>query len=112
MQPKTLYDKLWASHVVQERDDGSALSFIDLHVILEGTSRVASAGRGLAGSKPCRVDTIAATADHNVPTTEDERASGLESTAHPVSLIQVSTLDHNCDEYGSVEFKINDPRQG
>lgn len=112
MQPKTLYDKLWDSHVVQERDDGSALIYIDRHIIHEVTSPQAFEGLRLAGRKPWRVDSILATPDHNVPTTEDERASGLEGIADPVSLIQVKTLDDNCDEYGIVEFKINDPRQG
>ena len=112
MQPKTLYDKLWDSHVVQERDDGSALIYIDRHIIHEVTSPQAFEGLRLAGRKPWRVDSILATPDHNVPTTQEERASGLEGIADPVSLIQVKTLDDNCDDYGIVEFKIDDPRQG
>src|SRR5690554_1555278 len=89
MQPKTLYDKLWDSHVVQERDDGSALIYIDRHIIHEVTSPQAFEGLRLAGRKPWRVDSILATPDHNVPTTQEERASGLEGIADPVSLIQV-----------------------
>lgn len=112
MQPKTLYDKLWDSHVVQERDDGSALIYIDRHIIHEVTSPQAFEGLRLAGRQPWRVDSVLATPDHNVPTSQEERASGLQGIADPVSLIQVKTLDDNCDDYGIVEFKINDPRQG
>jgi 3-isopropylmalate/(R)-2-methylmalate dehydratase large subunit len=112
MSARTLYDKLWDSHVVQERDDGSALIYIDRHIIHEVTSPQAFEGLRLAGRKPWRVDSILATPDHNVPTTQKERASGVAGIADPVSLIQVQTLDDNCDAYGIVEFKINDARQG
>src|SRR5690606_3472553 len=110
--PKTLYDKLWEAHLVQQRDDGSALIYIDRHIVHEVTSPQAFEGLRIAGRKPWRVDAILATPDHNVPTTQKERASGVQGIQDPVSLIQVQTLDDNCDEFGIVEFKINDSRQG
>ncbi|MBU3070318.1 3-isopropylmalate dehydratase large subunit [Aestuariicella sp. G3-2] len=112
MAGKTLYDKLWDAHLVKERDDGSALIYIDRHIIHEVTTPQAFEGLRLAGRKPWRVDSILATPDHNVPTTAVERASGVEGIEDPVSRIQVQTLDDNCDEFGIVEFKINDDRQG
>lgn len=108
----TLYDKLWHNHLVLERDDGSALIYIDRHIVHEVTSPQAFEGLRLAGRKPWRVDSIVATPDHNVPTTAHERASGVEGIADPISKIQVQTLDDNCDELGILEFKINDRRQG
>ncbi|HEY7885248.1 MAG TPA: 3-isopropylmalate dehydratase large subunit, partial [Cellvibrionaceae bacterium] len=112
MSARTLYDKLWDSHVVQQRDDGSALIYIDRHIIHEVTSPQAFEGLRLAGRKPWRIDSILATPDHNVPTTQKERAFGVKGIQDPVSLIQVQTLDDNCDEFGIVEYKINDNRQG
>lgn len=112
MTGKTLYDKLWDAHLVKERDDGSALIYIDRHIIHEVTTPQAFEGLRLAGRKPWRVDSILATPDHNVPTTAVERASGVQGIEDPVSRIQVQTLDDNCDEFGIVEFKINDDRQG
>jgi 3-isopropylmalate/(R)-2-methylmalate dehydratase large subunit len=112
MTAKTLYDKLWDSHLVKQRDDGSALIYIDRHIVHEVTSPQAFEGLRLAGRKPWRVDSILATPDHNVPTTSLERASGVQGIADPVSKIQVQTLDDNCDSFGITEFKINDRRQG
>lgn len=112
MAGMTLYDKLWRSHLVLERDDGSALIYIDRHIVHEVTSPQAFEGLRLAGRKPWRIDSIVATPDHNVPTTQHERASGVEGIADPISKIQVKTLDDNCDELGILEFKINDRRQG
>lgn len=112
MAGKTLYDKLWDLHVVSERDDGSALIYIDRHIVHEVTSPQAFEGLRLAGRKPWRVDSVVATPDHNVPTTVKERASGVDGIADPTSKIQVQTLDDNCDELGILEFKINDQRQG
>ena len=112
MVAKTLYDKLWDAHLVKQRDDGSALIYIDRHIIHEVTTPQAFEGLRLAGRKPWRVDSILATPDHNVPTTQKERAEGVAGIEDPVSKIQVQTLDDNCDEFGIVEFKINDGRQG
>ena len=111
MAGKTLYDKLWDSHLVKQRDDGSALIYIDRHIIHEVTSPQAFEGLRLAGRKPWRIDANIATPDHNVPT-PPERKGGIEAIADQVSRLQVQTLDDNCDEYGIVEFKMNDVRQG
>lgn len=112
MAAKTLYDKLWDMHVVSQRDDGSALIYIDRHIVHEVTSPQAFEGLRLANRKPWRVDSVVATPDHNVPTTRAERADGIAGIADPTSKIQVQTLDDNCDELGILEFKINDERQG
>lgn len=112
MAAQTLYDKLWQDHLVKQRDDGSALIYIDRHIIHEVTSPQAFEGLRLANRTPWRVDSIVATPDHNVPTTSDERSSGVAGIHDEVSRIQVQTLDDNCDEFGIVEFKINDRRQG
>jgi 3-isopropylmalate/(R)-2-methylmalate dehydratase large subunit len=111
-QAKTLYDKLWDSHLVKQRDDGSALIYIDRHIIHEVTSPQAFEGLRLAGRDLWRVDSILATPDHNVPTTVEERKSGVEGIADSVSKIQVQTLDQNCREYDIEQFDINDKRQG
>ncbi|MGE7994041.1 3-isopropylmalate dehydratase large subunit [Pseudomonas sp. NPDC089554] len=111
MAGKTLYDKLWDAHEVKRRDDGSSLIYIDRHIIHEVTSPQAFEGLRLANRKPWRIDTNIATPDHNVPTTP-ERKGGIEAIADQVSRLQVQTLDENCDEYGIVEFKMNDERQG
>lgn len=112
MTARTLYDKLWDAHLVKSRDDGSALIYIDRHIIHEVTSPQAFEGLRMAGRQPWRIDSVLATPDHNVPTTSDERASGVEGIEDPVSQIQVKTLDENCDDFGILEFKINDRRQG
>jgi 3-isopropylmalate/(R)-2-methylmalate dehydratase large subunit len=107
MTAKTLYDKLWDSHVVREDDDGTCLLYIDRHLVHEVTSPQAFEGLCLAGRKPWRVSANLATADHNVPTTA--RDQGIED---PISRLQVETLDENCDAFGITEFKMNDIRQG
>ena len=112
MAGKTLYDKLWQDHLVAERDDGSALLYIDRHIIHEVTSPQAFEGLRLAGRKPWRVSSMLATPDHNVPTTPSERASGVNGIQDSISRIQVQTLDDNCVDFGVSEFTINDPRQG
>src|SRR5690606_38158399 len=112
MAGKTLYDKLWDAHLVQQRDDGSALLYIDRHIIHEVTSPQAFEGLRLAGRKPWRVSDNVATPDHNVPTTTAERSAGIDGIADQVSRIQVKTLDDNCEEFGITQFSINDPRQG
>lgn len=112
MAGKTLYDKLWEMHEVKRRDDGSSLIYIDRHILHEVTSPQAFAGLRLAGRKPWRIDSNIATPDHNVPTTKKERDGGIAAIADEVSRIQVQTLDDNCDEYGILQFKMNDVRQG
>ena len=107
MAGQTLYDKLWQSHVVHAEADGTTLLYIDRHLLHEVTSPQAFDGLKVAGRRPWRIDANLAVADHNVPTTD--RSSGI---ADPVSRLQVDTLDRNCEEYGIVEFKMNDRRQG
>jgi 3-isopropylmalate/(R)-2-methylmalate dehydratase large subunit len=107
MSAKTLYDKLWDSHVVSQEADGTALIYIDRHLVHEVTSPQAFEGLKLAHRKPWRTQSMLAVPDHNVPTTH--RSSGI---ADPVSRIQVQTLDANCAEFGVSEFRMNDIRQG
>jgi len=102
-----LYDKLWEAHLVKQRDGGTALIYIDRHLLHEVTSPQAFEGLRFAGRKPWRLDANLATPDHNVPTTD--RSGPIEDE---VSRIQVQTLDDNCDEFGIVEFKMHDQRQG
>lgn len=111
MAGKTLYDKLWDMHLVKQRDDGSALLYIDRHIIHEVTSPQAFEGLRLAGRKPWRLGANLATPDHNVPTTPD-RKEGIASIKDETSRIQVRTLDENCDDFGITQFKMNDVRQG
>ncbi len=112
MAGKTLYDKLWDAHLVKLRDDGTALIYIDRQLVHEVTSPQAFDGLRLAGRKPWRLDANLATPDHNVPTGKAERLKGVDGFDDPISRIQVQTLDENCDEFGLVEFKMNDERQG
>ncbi|ASF45036.1 3-isopropylmalate dehydratase large subunit [Methylovulum psychrotolerans] len=107
MPGKTLYDKLWEDHVVYTEDDGSALIYIDRHLLHEVTSPQAFEGLRLAGRQPWRADRNLAVADHNVPTTD--RDQGI---ADPISRLQVETLDSNCAEFGITEFTMHDARQG
>jgi len=104
---KTLYDKLWESHVVHTEADGSTLLYIDRQLLHEVTSPQAFAGLRVAGRKPWRITANIATADHNVPTRD--RAAGISD---PVARLQVETLDRNCAEFGIEEFAMNDRRQG
>lgn len=107
MPGKTLYDKLWDDHVVHAEDDGSALLYIDRHLVHEVTSPQAFEGLRLAGRKPWRSDRNLAVADHNVPTLGRE-----QGIADPVSRLQVETLDKNCAEFAITEFTMTDARQG
>ncbi|MBL4571984.1 MAG: 3-isopropylmalate dehydratase large subunit [Gammaproteobacteria bacterium] len=112
MSSKTLYDKIWDAHLVSEREDGTALIYIDRHLIHEVTSPQAFEGLRLAGRLPWRADANFATPDHNIPTTTEERKQGLDGIKDPVSRIQVRTLDDNCAEFGIFELKMTDARQG
>lgn len=110
MAGRTLYDKLWDAHLVKQRDDGTALIYIDRHLLHEVTSPQAFEGLRLAGRRPWRLDANIATPDHNVPTVK--RSEGLAGITDPIAKIQVETLDDNCREFGILEFEILDPRQG
>ena len=107
---QTLYDKLWQSHFVAEREDGIALIYIDRHLLHEVTSPQAFAGLRHAGLKPWRISPNIATPDHNVPTIQ--RALGIKGITDEISRIQVEALDNNCAEFGIPEFELMDIRQG
>ena len=100
MAGKTLYDKLWDSHVVDASNDGSALIYIDRHIVHEVTSPQAFEGLRIAGRKPWRVDTVLATPDHNISTIKEEMAGGYDALVDPQSRIQLRALDDNCDYFG------------
>ena len=104
---KTLYDKLWDAHVVNQEEDGTCLIYIDRQLLHEVTSPQAFEGLSIAGRKPWRINANLAVADHNVPT--KDRAQGITD---PISKLQVDTLDKNCETYGITEFRMNDMRQG
>ena len=110
MAGKTLYDKLWDAHLVHADDDGTALLYIDRHLVHEVTSPQAFEGLRLAGRQPWRVDSVLAVPDHNVPTTD--RSAGVAGITDPVSRIQVETLDRNCADFAINEFHMDDVRQG
>src|SRR3954466_569856 len=107
MTVRTLYDKLWDDHVLHTEDDGTALLYIDRHLLHEVTSPQAFEGLELADRKVWRLSANLAVSDHNVPTTD--RSQGI---VDPTSRLQVDTLDKNCDRQGITQFKMNDKRQG
>lgn len=104
---KTLYDKLWESHVVHSEDDGTAILYIDRHLLHEVTSPQAFEGLKIAGRQPWRNSANLVVADHNVPTTN--RINGIDD---PTSRLQVETLDKNAKQYGLTYFSMADKRQG
>ena len=103
---RTLFEKIWQSHVVAEAD-GTAILYVDRHLVHEVTSPQAFEGLRLAGRKVRRPAATLAVADHNVPTTN--RKLGI---ADPESRTQVQTLEHNCAEFGITYFSMADVRQG
>ena len=105
--PRTLFDKIWESHVADERDDGTSLLYIDRHLVHEVTSPQAFEGLRDAGRVVRRPDATLAVADHNVPTTD--RSQGI---AEAGSRLQVETLEANCAEFGVEFFGMDDVRQG
>jgi 3-isopropylmalate/(R)-2-methylmalate dehydratase large subunit len=112
MAGKTLYDKLWDTHLVKQNDDGSSVLYIDRHVLHEVTSPQAFEGLRLAGRSPWRLDTNIATPDHNISTDREERDAGVSGIPDEISRIQVKTLDDNCDHFGIKEFRMNEMGQG
>ena len=111
MSAKTLYDKLWESHLVHEEADGTALIYIDRHLVHEVTSPQAYEGLKLAGRKVWRVDSVVATADHNTPTRDWDQ--GLDGMRDLVAKLQVVTLDKNIKEHGAkAYFPFLDKQQG
>ncbi|MGE5640218.1 MAG: 3-isopropylmalate dehydratase large subunit [Clostridia bacterium] len=108
---QTLYDKLWDSHLVHSEEDGTALLYIDRHLVHEVTSPQAYEGLKLAGRKPWRTESVVATADHNTPTEHWEE--GMAGIRDPFAKLQVETLDVNMREFGAkVYFPFLDKRQG
>ncbi|MBT6553533.1 MAG: 3-isopropylmalate dehydratase large subunit [Gammaproteobacteria bacterium] len=107
MAALTLYDKVWQQHIVRQEDDGTALLYIDRHLVHEVTSPQAFEGLNMNDRPLWRKESILAVPDHNVPTTD--RHQGISD---PVAKLQVDTLDQNCESFGLTEFKMNDIRQG
>ena len=108
MAALTLYDKLWNAHLVHEDSDGTALIYIDRHLVHEVTSPQAFEGLRLAGRQPWRIGSVVATADHNTPTQDWDQ--GIKD---PISRMQVETLDANIKAFGAkAYFPFLDKRQG
>ena len=108
---RTLYDKLWDEHVVHTEEDGTAVLYIDRHLVHEVTSPQAFEGLRLAGRKVWRVSSIVATADHNTPTTG--WSDGYDGITDPISRLQITTLDANILASGAAAyFPFLDKRQG
>jgi len=107
-KPRTLFEKIWDSHVVQKNADGACIIYIDRHLVHEVTSPQAFEGLRMAGRKVRRPDATLAVADHNVPTSHD-RAKGV---ADPEARLQLDTLTKNTKEFGIEYFDMNDKRQG
>jgi len=112
MAGKTLYDKIWDAHVVRQEDDGTALLYIDRHLVHEVTSPQAFEGLRMADRGLWRSDSIVAVPDHNVPTTSADRGNGTAGISDPVAKLQIDTLDKNCAEFKINEFHMDDIRQG
>ncbi len=104
---KTLYDKIWDDHLIDEQDDGTCLIYIDRHLIHEVTSPQAFEGLRMAGRPVHAPDKTLAVVDHNVPTTD--RSKGIDD---PESRLQVETMDKNCADFGVEYFNEVDVRQG
>lgn len=106
MAGKTLYDKLWDAHIVEEFDDGTTLIYIDRHIIHEVTTPQAFEGLRLAGRKPWRVAATKAVSDHNTPTVD------VHNITDPIAKLQLDTLSKNCREHAITHFDIGDKRRG
>jgi 3-isopropylmalate/(R)-2-methylmalate dehydratase large subunit len=104
---RTLFDKIWDAHVVDQMGDGTAVLYIDRHLVHEVTSPQAFEGLRLAGRRVRRTDATIAVADHNVPT--EDRSFGI---AEPESRLQVETLERNVADFGVPYFPVTDARQG
>ena len=105
--PLTLYDKIWNEHLVHQQDDGTALLFVDRHLIHEVTSPQAFEGLRNSNRKVRQPSLTLAVVDHNIPTTD--RSKGIDDDD---SRIQIETLDKNCKEFGVQLFGVHDKRQG
>ncbi|HVJ03608.1 MAG TPA: aconitase family protein, partial [Sphingomonas sp.] len=112
-QPRTLYEKIWADHVVERRDDGTCLIYIDRHLVHEVTSPQAFAGLRAAGRQVRRPDLTLAVPDHNLPTTPRVDTAGKAlPIADPASAGQLAALRANVAEFGVPYIDALDARQG
>lgn len=107
MAPRTLYQKIWDDHIIEQSDDGTCLIYIDRHLVHEVTSPQAFEGLRMAGRKVRKIENTLAVMDHNVPTTD--RSKPIEEKD---SRIQIETLRQNCEEFGVQLFDLLDSRQG
>ena len=105
--PRTLFQKIWEAHLVDEQPDGTCLLYIDRHLVHEVTSPQAFEGLRMTGRKVRRPDATLAVPDHNVPTSDRSRPIEDE-----ISRLQVDTLTRNCEEFGVQLFGMRDVRQG
>ncbi len=110
MTGKTLYDKIWDAHVVDQQEDGNCLVYIDRHLVHEVTSPQAFEGLRMAGRSVRMPSKTLAVVDHNIPTTN--RAGGIEAITNPESKKQIETLEANCAEFGVPYIAMQDIRQG
>lgn len=108
--PRTLFQKIWDSHVVSEQGNGAALLYIDLHLVNEVTSPQAFEGLRVAGRGVRRADRTLAVADHNVPT--DRGVAGVDSIRDPESRLQVETLERNVADFAIPYIPLNSRNQG
>jgi len=106
MAGKTLYEKIWAKHLVDQEEGKPAIIYIDLHLVHEVTSPQAFEGLRLANRKVRRPELTFATMDHNVPTKD------RYNIKDPISKKQIETLEANCEEFGVTLFGLNSPHQG
>ncbi|MGH7056753.1 MAG: aconitase family protein, partial [Acetobacteraceae bacterium] len=106
-EPRTLFDKIWASHVVERMPDGTCLIYIDRHLVHEVTSPQAFEGLRAAARRVRRPDATIAVADHNIPTSDRRRGIGEAE-----SRIQVETLEQNVAAFGVPYIPVLDERQG
>jgi 3-isopropylmalate/(R)-2-methylmalate dehydratase large subunit len=106
-KPRTLFDKIWNGHLVDVMEDGTAILYVDRHLVHEVTSPQAFEGLRMSGRRVRRPESTLAVADHNVPTTDRSLGIGDEE-----SRIQVETLEQNCREFGIRYFSMSDVRQG
>ena len=107
MKPRTLFDKIWDYHLINNQEDGASLIYIDRHLVHEVTSPQAFEGLRISGRTVNSPNRTLAVADHNVPTTD--RASGIDEEE---SRIQVEALDQNVKDFGIPYFNMMDERQG
>ena len=111
--PQTLYEKIWNAHVVEQRDDGTCLIFIDRHLVHEVTSPQAFEGLRVAGRQVRRPDLTLAVPDHNLPTTARLDANGKNiPIADPESAQQLEALERNAPEFGIAYIDATDVKQG